>query len=65
MDKLRLEAIEAVHYIANVANKQGKLFEVGVLFGDGSRWRNIGRSGFEIAYKAVASEIEKQAPLTA
>jgi len=27
------------------------------MFGDGSRWKNIGYSGFEICHKAVAQAV--------
>ena len=60
MNNIKLETIEAVRYIANVANKQGQLFDCKTLFGDGSCWAHIGYSGFEICHRAVQIEIKKQ-----
>ena len=58
LDNIKLETIEAVHYIAKVANKQGQLLDCRDMFGDGSRWKHIGYSGFEICHRAVQSKIE-------
>ena len=57
LDNIKLETIEAVQYIARVTNKQGQLFDCKDMFGDGSRWKNIGYSGFEICHKAVAQAV--------
>ena len=60
----KVETIEALNYIADVFNKQGFIIDCRVLFGDGSRWKNLKYSGFETVYKVVLAELQRQAPQT-
>ena len=54
----RVETIEALNYIADVFNKQEFIVDCKVLYGDGSRWKNIKYSGFETVYNVVLKEIK-------
>ena len=47
------EVSEAVNYIVRVFKKQGFAVDCNDLYGDGSSWKLIKRSGFETVYRVV------------
>lgn len=47
------EVSKAVEYIAAVFKRQNNTLPCETLFGDGSNWKLIGRSGFKIVYDGV------------
>ena len=54
------EIEKAIDYILKVAELQGFLVDKGTLYGDGSRWRYLSRTGFNMVWESVEQTLKER-----
>ena len=59
LTRLKMIEIEkAIDYILKVAALQGYLIDAGTLYGDGTKWKILSRTGFNMVWESVQQTLK-------